>query len=242
MTIDNFDILGRFLMKKDITAKKSVDDSFWKIELVIRKKDNCDVKQTRLIASYNVHSYDEMLEKKDLITVICKATGARAYLSINRKSEHQASLDMLVKLSSLLATNASFYMKTMYESVMLSTSISGNKRVLVDADGLSRDEVALLIEMIDSLRNDKRLKERCKLLSDSIVDGQDSSEYTGDDNDRFYDNVICCVPTPNGWHLVCHPFIKEEFNVMCMEKLGKTFDMHTNNLVLLYYNNDKDDE
>ena len=67
MTIDNFERLGKLIIQKDLVTKKANDDSFWKIELVRRKKDNDDFKSSQLIVSYNVHSYDELIEKKELI-------------------------------------------------------------------------------------------------------------------------------------------------------------------------------
>ena len=240
MTIDNFDRLGKLVSQKDLVTKKANDDSFWKIELVRRKKDNDEFKSSQLIASYNVHTYDELIEKKELIVSICNATGARAYMSINRRSEHQAALDMMVKLSTLRASNAKFYMKTIYESVMLSTKVPHEKRLLIDADDLSRDEVIDLIQIVDTCVNNLSLREGCQLLPEALIDGLLRYKYTNDDNDRFYDNAICCVPTPHGWHVISKVFDQEKFGYECMERFGKTFDVHSNNITLLYYN--KDDE
>lgn len=240
MTIDNFDRLGKLIIQKDLVVKKANDDSFWKIELVRRKKDNDEFKSSQLIASYNVHTYDELIEKKELIISICNATGARAYMSINRRSEHQAALDMMVKLSTLLASNAKFYMKTIYESVMSSTKVPHEKRVLIDADDLSRDEVIDLIRIVDDCNNTLTLREGCQLLPEALIDGLLRYKYTNDDNDRFYDNAICCVPTPHGWHIISKVFDQEKFVYKCIERFRKTFDVHSNNIALLYYN--KDDE
>ena len=236
--IDNFEKLGKVLIQREFNVKQANVDSFWKVELIRRKKDNASFKSSQLIASYNVHSYDDLMGLKELITSICKATGARAYLYINKKSEMQASLDLMSKLSMLVASHGFFYNKSVYESVMSSTTVTGNKRVLVDADDIDNEELVDLVKIVDSCMNQKTLKERCKLLPESLINGLQRSEYTGDDGDKFYDNAICVVPTPHGWHIVSHSFDKEQFRSSCVERFGKTFDVHTNNLVLLYYYSD----
>lgn len=233
--IDNFEKLGKVLIQRESILKQATEDSFWKVELIRRKKDNASFKSSQLIASYNVHSYDELIGLRDIVIPICRATGARAYLTINKKSEMQAALDLMSKLSMLVASHGFFYNKTVYETVMLSTTVTENKRVLIDADDIDKEELVELVKIVDSCRNQKTLKERCKLLPESLVNGLQRSEYTGDDGDNFYDNAICVVPTPHGWHIVSHPFDKEQFMETCIEKLGKTFDVHTNNLVLLYF-------
>ena len=237
--IDNFEKLGKVLIQRELLEKQANADSFWKVELIRRKKDNASFKSSQMIASYNVHTYEELMDLRDIAIPVCRATGARAYLTINKKSEMQAALDLMSKLSMLVASHGFFYNKSVYESVMSSTTVAGNKRVLVDADDVSHEELVELVKIVDSCRNQKTLKERCKLLTESLINEMQRSEYTGDDGDSFYDNAICVVPTPHGWHIVSHSFDKEQFNGACIEKLGKTFDVHTNNLVLLYYSNEK---
>ena len=124
------------------------------------------------------------------------------------------------------------------QTLMSGNEKTDNNKFFVDLD--MKDEVIDLIRIVDDCANTLTLREGCQLLPEALIDGLLRYKYTNDDNDRFYDNAICCVPTPHGWHVISKVFDQEKFGYKCMERFGKTFDVHSNNIALLYYNKDEE--
>ena len=86
--VDNFDLCAKLL---DINS----DDDFHFVQIIKRKKDNPYDDTTQgnyhaggwYLKSWRVHSADELYALKDEIIQMCEDNNARAYISINNRSE-----------------------------------------------------------------------------------------------------------------------------------------------------------
>lgn len=87
--IDNFDEVKKFF-------KLDNSDNFYFVQIIKRFKDNPDMDKSgnyhaggEYLQSWKVFSYDELLSLKDDIIKACETQNARAYMTVNPRSQNQ---------------------------------------------------------------------------------------------------------------------------------------------------------
>ena len=87
--IDNFDAVEKFFNTND-------NDKFYFVQIIKRFKDNPNMDKTgnyhaggEYLQSWNVFSYDELLKLKPEIINACETQNARAYMTVNPRSQNQ---------------------------------------------------------------------------------------------------------------------------------------------------------
>lgn len=83
VTIDNFEEVKKLM-------EPSSNDDVWFVQVIKRHKDNPDQYFARnaceYIAYYLLHDANELMEKRDEIISVCRATNSRAYIYPNKRS------------------------------------------------------------------------------------------------------------------------------------------------------------
>lgn len=136
--VDNFDMISKIL---DINS----DDDFHFVQIMKRKKDNPndDTRKgnyyggTWYLGGFRVHNSEELMKLKPQIINICNKENARAYISINNRSDKQTDSYIKVYRKQFKSNDA----RHIYaDQIVPGNAKSGDnwkgirKRVLVDID------------------------------------------------------------------------------------------------------------
>lgn len=203
MITDNFDQISRLL-------KFDTKDDFYFMQIIQRKKDGCDTRDSgnngyRTIKSYYIRSVDDLMRRKDKIVELCKSNNARAYINLNRRNARQVALAAAKAYIDLVNEDRCDQGFKIYDHVCGVTRNSKAPRYwIVDVDTKDPVELHEAIVSVDSCRS-----------------GNPRCLFGG------YDNVRAVIPTPNGNHLIATGFDARELN-------GK-FDIKKDNPTILYY-------
>lgn len=129
--VDNFNKLEEFFWFNEN------NEQFFSIVIVRRNKDfpKEDKVKEKIIQSYYVRSYKQLLNLKEEITTICDLYGARAYINLNVKSLHEFQKRLTLQL-------AEYSLNDVVVSIdKLASGVVGkmpgkNKKYIVDIDDL----------------------------------------------------------------------------------------------------------
>ena len=161
-SIDNFDLLSKFLPEKEI------DNEFYHVQILKRKKENPDIgSNSILINSYFVKDQKHLKRIKEEIILLCKHNNARAYINLNVRDKKQLVLPMMRKLTSYLENQDFSTVHRIFDSVCGSYTKTKNKLWVIDLDDLSKEYIeSNIIPHIESLLP-KNIN-KCKALVPTI--------------------------------------------------------------------------
>jgi hypothetical protein len=185
-------------------------DKFYFIQIYKRRKDNPEMKKDMsVLANYSVSSKDEMDKYFPQIQKICDDNNARAYIRLNWRSHQKIALEMMVRLSKMIASGQ-YNVKNIYWSVAGEFSHPHRKTWLLDIDWVDYE-------------GDEG-KEKLEILEKSIHDLQKER----DENPTFIK-----VPSKNGYHIIASPFNINKIGIT-LKHLGCRMDLHKDNPCILY--------
>lgn len=103
--VDNFDLISKMMEFND-------SDDYYFLQIIKRKKDNPNDDITKgnyhsggwYLDSFHIHSSDELLSLKDKIIDICDKNNARAYITVNKRSE-KATARQIIKVKRMFKPN-----------------------------------------------------------------------------------------------------------------------------------------
>lgn len=113
------------------------EDTFYKVDIIIRRKDNSDISSnSKLIKTYCINSIEklDMLFENE-IKPICNTLNARAYFYLNRRSFEKTAFATLKHLTDYIVTHDYKAAKHAYNHACGKTSINNeSKRWIFDVD------------------------------------------------------------------------------------------------------------
>jgi hypothetical protein len=175
--VDNFDQI-RSLLKFE-----NVDDDFYFLQLLQRKKDNPDLScSVKVVDDYYIYSLEQFDSLKQHIIQICTEKNARAYFRLNRRSAKKVGLQMLKKVTDLIINEQYKQIKNAYPGVVGEFHSDNDKSWLIDID--SKDT-----ELLETVSN--------KAIELQTLTNKPP--------------VVICIPTRSGYHLITRPFNLKEF-------------------------------
>ncbi len=183
-------------------------DEFYFVQIIQRKKDG-NITQIgnngyRTIKTYYIYSKEQLAMKADKIRELCLRNNARAYIHPNKRNAKEIALECIAWYAELVKTNNSFQGYRVYDSMCGKHSAKDYKKLwIIDVDTKDTD-----------------------LLEKYIKSANESQS-------GFDKNVVCVVPTLNGYHLITHGFNPLTFT----NNLGDlpVPDIQKDNPTLLYY-------
>lgn len=96
MKVDNFDQIGKFLMKDS-------DEHFYDVQILRRGKDHPDLPAANFcVKNICIKGSENLKKRRDEIIKLCETFEARAYICISRKSNQKCMLKTLEYLSQRL--------------------------------------------------------------------------------------------------------------------------------------------
>lgn len=195
----------------------SSSDDFYFIQLLKRKKENPEISHhksnlTRAIRTYTVRSMEYFNEIEPEIKAICEATKSRAYIHLTRRSFRKTAFISLQHIAERCSEEQYDLVPRIYNTACGSKGSRIKPYYwVVDIDNTEMD---LLMRYLNCINE-------CKPNLD--------------------ENVIDCINTLNGVHIITTPFDVMEFEKQCVKNnLGK-IDIHKNNPTVLYYSDERCD-
>ena len=223
--VDNFDVIKRLLKFED-------KDDFYFLQIIQRKKDGNQIPSQnrnngyRTIKSYYISSIEDLEKRREVIIQLCKQNHARAYINLNVRSAREVALEAIKNYSDLVKEGRSNQGFRVWDHVCGTSPKLGIKRKwIVDVDDLSSSEVRTVCEKINLCRSDFPME-----WSEGIM----------------YDNVVCCIETAHGCHIITHGFDLKKFREileqtalsLTKEQIREIVDVKKDNPTLLYFSNE----
>lgn len=175
---------------------------FYYLQLLRRKKDNPEAKSVKVIRNFYIENEDYYTDIQDTVIDMCEFFNARAYLRLNRRSYERVALQNLRQCAQYIADQQPKAVMRSFSKAAGRYHDQDPKRWLIDIDGKNKT----------SLLND--IEKYIKYLQKDI-----QKDYT----------VLGTIPTPNGTHLITHPFNLQGFN-----KTFENVSVHKDNPTILY--------
>lgn len=130
------------------------EDTFYKIEIIVRRKDNPDLtSNTKLVKTYYItdkEKLERVFEKE--IKPICDALNARASFYLNKRSFEKTAFASLKQTVDCIMTHDYKAVKRAYNSACGKTCNGGDgKRWLFDVDEKDEEIVNLIKEIVDEV-------------------------------------------------------------------------------------------
>lgn len=174
---------------------------FYYLQILRRKKDNPEAKHVKVIRNFYIEREEYYHDIENTVIGLCDFFNARAYIRINRRNYSQVALQTLRQ-------SAEYISNQQPKAVMRSFSKAAGrfhdedpKRWIIDIDNKDVELLRNVQNKITELQKD--IQKDYKLLG--------------------------TIPTPNGIHLISHPFNVREFK----EEFPKV-DIHKDNPTILY--------
>ena len=176
---------------------------FYFLQLLLRKKDGCDVpngsdNQRRLVRDYHVTDVKQLDEWHDEIIRLCNETGARAYIRLNKRN--WKTIAMAYAQETLEKARKGEEFGSTYGEI---NSVIGrypeghkeDKTWLVDIDDFGPESMRTTVvrDIIARCEPVDKVGELCK--------------------------VIAVIPTRSGTHLITRPFNLQKFNELKKKEL-----------------------
>lgn len=131
---NNFDLFKEYISNEFPNFDKQ-HDSYFIIEIVRRGKDNPDLPAANYhFKTYYVNRLEDINKFKEEIITICNTLKMRAYISINRKSYHQVTLDTAAEYARRIAGHDYKKPYSIFESCTGRYLDKSDKRWVVDID------------------------------------------------------------------------------------------------------------
>lgn len=206
--VDNFDeVLNKFNFNFD-------DNSFYLVQLMIRKKDINKTKFEWLVKwdnlqlkEFYITSKEDLLAKRELIIYLCNSTWARAYITPRRYHFENVSFEFIKNIWEQFSNRNFSSMKNKYISSIIKSK-SLNKKRIIDIDNSDKNSFEYNYFNL-YLKNNKI---------------------------EFFE-----LHTPHWFHLICEPFNLQIFNKEISKIENKTnkeriqeVSIHKNNSTILY--------
>lgn len=129
----------------------SIDDTFYYLQILRRKKDNEKAKSVKVIRNFYIDSLDKYNGLQDEIINMCDYFNARAYLRLNRRSWDKVAFKML-EYSGKYANYQDFRaFKGVFSKACGNSNIEDPKIWVVDVD---EDNPLLVKALIEKLQQD----------------------------------------------------------------------------------------
>lgn len=149
--IDNFDKAIKSLQYNDPV------DEFYFVQIIKRLKDNPDDDKrignysagSWYLGSYKIHSADELARLKPEIISVCEKNNARAYITLNKRSEKETE-ERVKFIKSTIANAKHVEDRVAGEAKFGSEWAKKRPRLLIDIDSADRniwDEVHYILDM-----------------------------------------------------------------------------------------------
>jgi hypothetical protein len=185
-------------------------DDFYFIQIFKRRKDNPGMaKDCIVLKDYYVYSLEQYDNLIGLITTLCNAENARAYIRLNRRSARKTGLQMLKRITDLIISENYKDIKNSYASVAGEYHADPDKSWVVDFD--DKDITRISGEQLLAVRN--------KIHELQFETGREPR--------------MDVVLTKNGYHLITRPFNIHKYRIFEVD-LGIMLDVHKDNPTLLY--------
>lgn len=188
-------------------------DTFYHIQILMRKKENKDVgSNSYLIKSYYINNEQYLRSKMPEIITLCNDFNARAYLNLSPRSFRKIAYHCQMKIASIMMNEDYMAVGKAYESVVAKYPDSKQgKLFLIDFD--YADPTVGFTE-----EDSKKLKE----IEDYVMQLQTEGKQLA---------IAVLVSTKNGEHIITKPF-----NVQKFKKRFPDIEVHKNNPTVLYMN------
>lgn len=201
--VNNFDQILNLLDFSD-------DDKFYYIELIARKKDNPNKKNSRSIKTYYIWSKQRFLEYKPEIIKLCDTLNARAYIRLNRRSWEYTAMKSFEHMGKY-ASHGEYksFRKAFFR--VLGNNPTEDKRVwVIDFDKTTKRHVEHVRDnLINSLHNE--IQKDYKTLDIIRTSGK------------------------HNFHLLSHPFNSKKFGeIYKYEYAMEPPSIHKKNPTILY--------
>ena len=202
--------INNFHLVENLLPAEDDKEYFYFLQIIRRSKDHKGKSnlKSKLIKSYFISSYAQLMEKKKEIILLCEYYGARAYLNPSPKSWAKFQRNLLVKCALQIDQGQVSNPFKMINSV--AGELQGDKKLwLIDID--SKDPKDLV-------------NVKYKLL-------QLYSEHNQNAPDDQLRNIHLTVPTLQGYHVITDPFDVNKF-----QQLHVSFaNVHKNSAGMLLY-------
>lgn len=181
------------------------EGDFYFIQILKRRKDNTGMEvDMRVINNYFIYSERQLMEDlQQRIIEECNFHNARAYIRVNVRNAEKIALQTLKKVTDMIISKDYKAVKNAYLSAAGEHHSQVPKRWIVDIDGS---------DWIDTFAMYTDMINGCQPLGNK---------------------VIGCIPTKNGYHIICTPFNLQEWNKLFKEPFTP-IDIHKDNPTLLY--------
>jgi hypothetical protein len=206
-------MVNNFKQVKNILSFEDKND-FYLVEIIKRKKDNSHdssfKKNEKHIKRFYINNLEDFDEKQNSIIETCIRNNARAYIKLNKRNHKHIAKVMNVKLAEiLLHDNNDEYkrLETLYSKVTGKYFVNNDKKFIIDLD-----------------EKDLHLKEEILTYLKTHNDFKFSLHKE--------DLVIDTFPSNTGLHIVT-----KKFNLNIFKKKYPNIDVHSDNMVLLFFNN-----
>lgn len=204
---DNFERFRPFMQ----LPEEEGGDAYYVIELVRRGKDCPDLPA----ANYHFKNYYiDTLKKYDSvqkeIRILCRELCLRAYVSVNRKSFRQVTMNTIAEMSRRAALDDFRRPYAVYKSCSGMFKDRDDQHWIVDIDECSLHEENQITPKWKFVAQDIK---RCRPIGDKIE---------------------LILPTRSGVHLVTKPFDSTQFVSDYISKGFETPEIKSNHLTLLY--------
>lgn len=200
--IDNFDKIIPLL------EFPKVDDSFYFVQVLQRKKDHNGValggsnNNSRLIKAYQIRSAEHLLVHKEEMIKLAEVFNARVGINLNPRSFEKTAFQLLQKVANQMQNKDFCGVRKSYDSVCGNYHAEMDKRWLVDIDTKNQIEIDYVKECVSALQE--------KIAN------------------RSY-SILAELETKSGFHLITNPFNLAEFSKVCPH-----IEVHKNNPTLIY--------
>lgn len=188
------------------------DDEYYYCQVIERKKDGTTKygnknNDSRLVAPYIIRNMEEYDNYMPRIIKICEATGARAGITLNKKSETKMAKQMLLNVAQRVVSGQ-------FNSINALTSrLNGRSYTSVNTD-----------KWIIDVDNNDHLYDVYGILKHLRVKHKQGRETT----------IHAVLPTYTGAHIVTSKFDSKMFMDRVTDK-KLDISIHKNNPVALYY-------
>ena len=152
-------------------------DDFYYLQLLQRKKENPELgSNSRVIKNYYITSEKYLLDRYEEIKSLCTLFNARAMLRLNKRSFEKVGFKALENIANTMQNREYNHLNKSYDRACGLLNNEKTKRWILDVDEPYSIEKLYDID--------------CTILK--ITD--------------FVDKIITCIPSKNGFHIICTPF------------------------------------
>ena len=194
--VDNFELIKPLL-------HFSEHGDFYFLQLLLRKKDGCDVpngsdNQRRLVRDYHITDVKQLDEWRDEMIRLCNETGARAYIRLNKRNWKTIAMAYAQETLEKVRKREEFGSTYGEINSVIGRYPEGHKEDktwLVDIDDFGPESMRTTVV--------RDIIARCEPV----------------DKEGELRKVIAVIPTRSGTHLITRPFNLQKFNELKKKEL-----------------------